>query len=134
MAKDLLSVPFPCRKIPRAAVNLNIINLASGPKSPSFCSFCFSQSESVDHIFVDCWFAKALWSRLASAFLISLDLEGGFLHLCVQAMRLNFSPQMSDPETGYIECKIMEYHRLTAIALLMRNPMSNCSSELTQAY
>lgn len=62
---------------------------------PSVCIFCCSASESLDHLLLDCALVREVWSRLASAFQLSLDLSAGFHHLVVQAMNCSLAHRYS---------------------------------------
>lgn len=62
---------------------------------PSVCAFCHSDSESLDHLLLDCQFIRDIWHHITNAFLISLDFSAGFHHLVIQAMDLSFSSQVS---------------------------------------
>lgn len=61
---------------------------------PSICPLCLKAEENVDHLFVYCDFAQLLWTKVLSAFNISIQEPSSFGQFCLSAMKTIVSPQL----------------------------------------
>lgn len=78
---------------------------------PSACGVCLQAEETLDHIFLECPFARFLWNSLASAFCLNLDFSAGFNHFVLQALKCNISSQLlAIWRTAFISCTWLIWH------------------------
>lgn len=61
---------------------------------PSICPLCLKAEENVDHLFVYCDFAQLLWTKVLSAFNISIQEPSSFGQFCLSAMKTIVSPPL----------------------------------------
>ncbi|KAK3229339.1 hypothetical protein Dsin_001220 [Dipteronia sinensis] len=62
--------------------------------SPSRCRFSCAAEEDLRHLFLDCPFVRGLWDAVSSTFGHKLKLDGTYLDLWQDAMRVVYSTQL----------------------------------------
>ena len=70
--------------------------LVLGFAGPSRCHFCLDHCESIDHIFVRCYFVRYLWARICGIFQVTPQLVHNFRELVDYAMSQQFSTQIGN--------------------------------------
>ena len=68
--------------------------IKKGFQMASRCCFCSAASESMDHLFVHCTFAKEIWKAIGNTFQRTLQSSGSLVALVKVAMVCHFSSQV----------------------------------------
>ena len=74
----------------------------------SVCRLCFSDTESINHIFVNCSFSHALWDWISTTFHTTLPGSGSFMSLWPAIISKNFHFKLA--HVWRFSCFLIFYH------------------------